>query len=101
MKPDSTPCDADDLFRAQLDQILDPQHPLILLADKIDWEQVDQRVAPLYADEGRPGLSPRLMVGLHYLKHAFDESDESVCDRWVENPPPETGNTSVVRCIST
>ena len=26
------------------------------------------------------------MVGLHYLKHAFDESDESVCDRWVENP---------------
>jgi len=86
MKPNSMPCDADDLFRAQLDQILDPQHPLILLADKIDWDQVDQRVAPLYADEGRPGLSPRLMVGLHYLKHAFDESDESVCDRWVENP---------------
>jgi IS5 family transposase len=26
------------------------------------------------------------MVGLHYLKHAFDESDESVIDRWVENP---------------
>jgi IS5 family transposase len=26
------------------------------------------------------------MVGLHYLKHAFDESDESVVYRWVENP---------------
>ena len=26
------------------------------------------------------------MVGLHYLKHAFNESDESVLDRWVENP---------------
>jgi IS5 family transposase len=26
------------------------------------------------------------MVGLVYLKHAFDESDESVVARWVENP---------------
>lgn len=22
----------------------------------------------------------------HYIKHALDESDESACDRWVENP---------------
>lgn len=86
MKPRSAPSSHDDLFRARLDQILDPTHPLILLADKIDWGQVDERVGRCYADEGRPGLSPRLMVGLHYLKHAFDESDESVCDRWVENP---------------
>ena len=26
------------------------------------------------------------MVGLLYLKHAFDESDESLVARWVENP---------------
>ena len=26
------------------------------------------------------------MVGLHYLKYAFDQSDESVVERWVENP---------------
>jgi IS5 family transposase len=26
------------------------------------------------------------MVGLHYLKHAFNASDESVVERWVENP---------------
>ena len=37
-------------------------------------------------DMGRPGNAIRLMVGLHYLKHAFDESDESVIARWVENP---------------
>lgn len=86
MKPHSTPSEADDLFRARLDQILDRSHALVKLADAIDWEQVDHRVAPCYADDGRPGLSPRLMVGLHYLKHAFDESDESVCERWVENP---------------
>ena len=26
------------------------------------------------------------MVGLHYLKHTFNESDESFLDRWQENP---------------
>ena len=26
------------------------------------------------------------MVGLQYLKYAFNESDESVVTRWVENP---------------
>jgi IS5 family transposase len=25
------------------------------------------------------------MVGLHYLKHAFNESDETEVARWVEN----------------
>ena len=35
MKPRSTPSDHDDLFRARLDQILDTDHPLIRLADRI------------------------------------------------------------------
>jgi len=34
---------------------------------------------------GRPRLPIRLMVGLLYLKHAYNESDESVCERWAEN----------------
>jgi IS5 family transposase len=34
---------------------------------------------------GRPRLSVRLMVGLLYLKHAYNESDESVCERWAES----------------
>ena len=59
MKPRSTPSDHDDLFRDRLDQILDTDHPLIRLADRIDWDQIDGRVALCYADEGRPGISPR------------------------------------------
>ena len=86
MKPKTTSESDGDLFRSRLDQVLDPTHPLVRLAKKIDWEDVERRVAVCYADDGRPGLSGRLMVGLHYLKHAFDESDESVCERWVENP---------------
>jgi IS5 family transposase len=34
---------------------------------------------------GRPRLSIRLMVGLLYLKHAYNESDESVCERWAQD----------------
>ena len=34
---------------------------------------------------GRPRLSIRLMVGLLYLKHAYNESDELVCERWAQD----------------
>lgn len=75
------------LFQSQLSSILDPDHPLIRLGNAIDWPQIDEAVASLYDSKtGRPGCSSRLMVGLHFLKYAFDESDESVVVRWVENP---------------
>ncbi|RBB18077.1 IS5/IS1182 family transposase, partial [Xanthomonas oryzae pv. oryzae] len=35
---------------------------------------------------GRPALPVRLIAGLLYLKHAYDLSDEAVCERWLENP---------------
>jgi len=35
---------------------------------------------------GRPPLATRLMVGLHYLKHAFNFSDEDACNQFKENP---------------
>ena len=76
-----------DLFRARLDQILDRAHPLYRLADQIHWPVFEEDLGPLYVeDKGRPGLPVRLMVGLHYLKHAFDESDESVVAKLLENP---------------
>ena len=36
--------------------------------------------------EGRPGKPTRLMVGLHYLKHTYNLSDEEVVSQWLENP---------------
>ena len=76
----------DDLFRQRLEQMLDQRNALYRLAGKIDWALVEERFGGLYAEEGRPGIPIRLMVGLHYLKHAFNESDEAVVERWVENP---------------
>lgn len=76
-----------ELFGAHLSELLNPEHPLYVLAERIDWLQFDSAIDPCYADElGRPGVNTRLMVGLLYLKHAHDESDESVVARWVENP---------------
>lgn len=87
MKPRST--DQDDLllFQAHFDQLLNARHPLLKLAGQIGWSAFDDAFGDLYCpDNGAPAKATRLMVGLHYLKHTFDESDESVVAKWVENP---------------
>jgi len=86
MKP-KNPTPQRQLFGAHLSELLNPEHPLYILAEQIDWQQFDAAIDDCYAEElGRPGVNTRLMVGLMYLKHAFNESDESVVARWVENP---------------
>lgn len=77
----------EDLFRSRLEQILDHKHPLYVLANQIDWTVFERDFGALYVEQvGRPGLPIRLMVGLHYLKYTYDESDESAVDRFLENP---------------
>ncbi|MCA9024395.1 MAG: transposase [Planctomycetaceae bacterium] len=76
-----------DLFRASLRQFLNPAHPLLSLAAKIDWTHFDAAFAEYDStDMGAPAKAVRLMVGLHYLKYAFNELDESLLEKWVENP---------------
>lgn len=78
---------SDDPHRVRLASLLSHEHPLYQLAEAIDWENFEAELGPLYAEDvGRTGLPTRLMVGLHYLKYLFDESDESVVEKWVENP---------------
>ena len=75
------------LFQAQLKQILNLDHPLCVLAQKIDWSRLVGGVAECDCpDFGAPAKGIQLMVGMHYLKHAFNESDESLVQRQVENP---------------
>ena len=58
-----------------------------MLAKKIDWKRFDVALADCYCpDTGAPAKAIRLLVGLYYLKHAFNESGESLLERWVENP---------------
>src|SRR5215831_17988463 len=57
-----------DLFRARLDQIINLNHELVQLAGKIDWAWIDGEIAPLYSDNGRPGIETRFVIGLLLLK---------------------------------
>jgi transposase, IS5 family len=78
---------SEDLFRARLSNQLDLKHPLIRLAGLIDWESFGTEFGSLYHETlGRPGKPTLLMVGLIYLKHSYNLSDEQVCERWLENP---------------
>src|SRR6201993_3953950 len=75
-----------DLFRAQLDHIVNMRHELVQLASKIDWDWIDDEIAPLYSDKGRPGIETRFVIGLLLLKHIYGLSDEGVCERWIHDP---------------
>ena len=76
-----------DLFRQELVNLIDLRHPLVKLAQNIDWKSCGARFGGLYATGiGRPGHPLRLMVGLQLLKHTSNLSDEEVVAVWVENP---------------
>lgn len=76
-----------DLFRQELTNHINLHHPLVQLAQKIDWVSCEQRFGgPYKAGIGRPGHPIRLMVGLQLLKHTSNLSDEEVVALWVENP---------------
>lgn len=101
-----------DFFRARLDTMIDLQHPLVILAKKLPWDQIDvvlghyfkrkkssekiiegedlfgthlQIAGGQITNAGRPRLPVRLMAALLFLKHTYNESDESVVERWAQD----------------
>ncbi|WP_457812092.1 IS5 family transposase [Sinorhizobium meliloti] len=86
MRPTQPSSGKHDLFRERLDAMINLKHPLVRLGKAIAWERFDQAFGGFYRPIGRPAKPTRLMVGLHYLKHVHDLSDEETVERWVENP---------------
>ncbi len=77
----------DDLFRTSLEAIINLRHPLVRLAAEINWDFLAKRFSSVCrVGPGQPPLPTRLVAGLFILKHMHNLSDESLCDRWVENP---------------
>lgn len=101
-----------DFFRARLDHMIDLRHPLAVLAHRMPWNQIEHALAPCFSrknrigsvrefdglfgptvevagagisNAGRPRLPIRVMVALLYLKHAYNESDESLVERWSQD----------------
>ena len=55
MKPRSQPRDAFELFQTHFDQLLDPDHELVALANQIEWPSLDGAFADCYRpDIGAP-----------------------------------------------
>ena len=76
-----------DLFRSELLNMINPGHPLVALSKAVDWKRLDEVFGETFCpDNGRPAISTRLMVALHYLKYTYDLSDEDVVQGWLENP---------------
>lgn len=72
--------------RTRLTDLVNPEHPLCQLAQEIDWTVFEHAFGRLYAEgQGAPAKPIRLLVALHYLKYAYNHSDESVVDHLVEN----------------
>ena len=75
-----------DLFKIELNRIINFEHSIAKLAKQIDWAAFDKEFETHFTDEGRPAIATRLMVSLHYLKYTHNLSDEETVARWVENP---------------
>ncbi|OCC15323.1 transposase IS4 family protein [Dissulfuribacter thermophilus] len=75
------------MFSIELSKLVNPSHPMVKLAKAIDWDRLDEVFGKTYCpNKGRPGISTRLMVALHYLKYTYNLSDEAVVEGWIENP---------------
>lgn len=103
---------SEDFFRLRLDHMIDLRHALAVLASRLPWQEIEASVAHLFSrkvktgktlpgidlfgeqvcttapgtNAGRPRVALRTMIALLYLKHAFNESDEAVVQRWSETP---------------
>jgi len=104
----------DDFFHSRLNQMIDLRHPLAVLASRMHWQKIEASLTHRFARSakadkqiedidllgaaglvlsaggvskaGLPRMPLRFMVSLLYLKHAFNESDEALVERWGETP---------------
>lgn len=74
------------LFQTRLTDLINLGHPLVKLADEVAWDKMELEFQNLYSDQGRPSIPIRKIAGLLMIKEMFKESDESLVERWIENP---------------
>ena len=72
-----------DLFRPMLKDFIDPQHDLVLLADKIDWQYFEDEFKQYFCENsGSPSVPIRVTVGCLMLKQLYSPGDETLPIRW-------------------
>ncbi|MBW1674272.1 MAG: transposase, partial [Deltaproteobacteria bacterium] len=74
------------LLKQPLENLINPQHPLCTLTKRIPRKEIEHHFSGLYANTGRHAKPILLMVSLLILKQLYNLSDETIVERWVENP---------------
>lgn len=74
------------VFHVPLISVINMEHELVLLAQRIDWEKVEKDFSVYYPELGRPAVPIRKMVGSMLLKQMYNLGDETFVLRWIENP---------------
>jgi len=76
-----------DFFKVLLEDLVCHEHPLVALAQEVDWSRFDELLADLFSpNRGRYSCPTRLMVGLLMLKELSGLGDRALLDHWTENP---------------
>ena len=83
-KQDNTPQLS--IFDTALERFINLEHELCVLSKKIDWNSIEKDFSVYYSKIGRPSVPIRRMIGLLLLKYIYNLSDESIVERWIENP---------------
>lgn len=95
MKPKAEPAyvrrHQSQLFTAEssplLSDFIDLTHPMVLLADQIDWASFEPHWNVRFSHASGPKASPaRLGAGLMMLKHMENLSDERLIENWTRDP---------------
>jgi len=74
-----------ELFRTRLEDLINPNHELALLAKAIDWQYFENEFKRFYSDKGAPSVPIRTMVGCLLLKHLYNLGDERIPEYWVRD----------------
>jgi len=75
------------MSEVRLEDILDKKNGLYQLANRLNWSYLVEELGAYYSEgPGRPEIPIRVIAGLHYLKYLDNESDESVVEKFCENP---------------
>ena len=74
------------LFQPLIKEFINPEHPLVVLSDKIPWKEQEDKFRGLYSYTGQPSKPVRMMSGLLILKQMYNLGDETLMPEWVRDP---------------
>ncbi len=55
------------------------------LADEISWDKMEEECGRLFPEKRRPSAAIRKIAGMLLLKEMFEENDENIVERWIED----------------